>query len=50
MILKWLMAIFWNFLKQPWPIENGEASFDEIQNKMILTASIKFIADTGSIF
>ena len=32
----------------------GEASFDKIQNKMILTASIKFIIDsdrfTGSIF
>ena len=32
----------------------GEASFDMIQNKMILTASIKFIVDsdrfTGSIF
>ena len=32
----------------------GEASFDKIQNKMILTASIKFIVDsdrfTGSIF
>ena len=33
---------------------HGEASFDKIQNKMILTASIKFIVDsdrvTGSIF
>ena len=32
----------------------GEASFDMIQNKMILTASIKFIVDsdrfTGSVF
>ena len=32
----------------------GEASFDKIQNKMILTASIKFIVDsdrfTGSVF
>ena len=32
----------------------GETSFDKIKNKMILTASIKFIVDfdgfTGSIF
>ena len=58
MILKWLMAIFWNFLELPWLIYcyvyDGEASFGNIQNKMILTVSIKFIVDsdrfTGSIF
>ena len=34
--------------------KSGEASFDKIQNKLILTVSIKFIVDsdrfTGSIF
>ena len=48
MILRWLMLIFWNFLKLPSSIYSlyGEESFDKIQNKVILTVSIKFIVDS----
>ena len=48
MILRWLMLKFWNFLKLPSSIYSlyGEESFDKIQNKVILTVSIKFIVDS----
>ena len=42
------MLKFWNFLKLPSSIYSlyGEESFDKIQNKVILTVSIKFIVDS----
>ena len=54
MILKCLISIFWNFLALTDLLLYGEASFDKILNKMVLTVSMKFILDsdrfTGSIF